>query len=165
VHPGSHVLLRIAFRHRACSQSFNRALAGEFNTIFSGVGSLMAARTVLLVEDYADTRELFKILLEAEGFKVFAVESGPDALEAAVKSLPDIIIMDMSLPGMDGCQVTRQLRTLPGFATVPIIACTAHNQWEWRAKAILAGCTDFIRKPIDFGALNTAIQRALPNTP
>jgi len=68
----------------------------------------------------------------------------------------------MSLPGADGYQAARLIRQLPGCNNVPIIACTAHNQWEWRAKSISAGCDGFIAKPIDFDQLSQLLRRLLP---
>ena len=74
---------------------------------------------------------------------------------------PDLILMDMSLPVMDGCQATMQMRAQPELAAVPIIGCTAHNQWEWRSKAILAGCTDFMTKPLNSAGLVAMLSRYL----
>jgi CheY-like chemotaxis protein len=128
----------------------------------SALGIKPVARTVLVVEDYEDTRELLRIMLESQGYHVITVNNGLDAVDVATVSHPDAILMDMSLPGVDGCQAAKRIRERPGLAAVPIIACTAHNQWEWRAKAILAGCTEFIRKPVDFGSLNEVLQRVMP---
>jgi len=120
------------------------------------------AKRILVVEDYEDTREMFKVMLESQGYEVLEVDNGFDAVEIAQKALPDIILMDMSLPGLDGCQATRRIRAQPDTKWIPIIACSAHNQWEWRAKALLAGCTDFVRKPVDFISLNSLLTRVLP---
>lgn len=119
-------------------------------------------RLILVVEDTPDTRELIKLMLELEGYEVVVAARGDEAVRVALDQQPDAIIMDMSLPVLDGCQVTRAIRRLPGLEHVPIIACTAHNRWEWRAKAIVAGCDDFIEKPIDFGRLGSLLSRHLP---
>ncbi|MDX6712205.1 MAG: two-component system, cell cycle response regulator DivK [Blastocatellia bacterium] len=119
-------------------------------------------KRILVVEDYEDTREMFKVMLESQGYEVLQVDNGFDAVEIALKALPDIILMDMSLPGLDGCQATRRIRAQPDTKGIPIIACSAHNQWEWRAKALLAGCTEFVRKPVDFASLNSLLTRVLP---
>ena len=103
--------------------------------------------TVLVVEDTVDTRELIRLILEFKGYCVLEAENGLIGVEMALSERPDAILMDMSMPVMDGCQATRLIRKELPLA-VPIIACTAYNQWEWRGKAILAGCTDFITKPI-----------------
>jgi two-component system cell cycle response regulator DivK len=114
---------------------------------------------VLVVEDTQDTRELIKFALELSGYQVVEAERGDEAVEAAVRHHPDAIIMDMSLPVFDGCQATRTIRRQPGLEHVPIIACTAHNRWEWRAKAIVAGCDEFLEKPIDFARLGSMLSR------
>jgi two-component system cell cycle response regulator DivK len=119
------------------------------------------AKRILVVEDYEDTRELFKVMLESQGYEVLQVDNGFDAVEIAQKALPDIILMDMSLPGLDGCQATRRIRAQPDTKRIPIIACSAHNQWEWRAKALLAGCTEFVRKPVDLASLSSLLARVL----
>lgn len=101
-----------------------------------------------MVEDTADSRELMKLVLEAEGYRVLEAENGVVAVNTAQREQPDAILMDMSLPLMDGCQATKLIRQLPRLRTIPIIAFTAYNQWDWRSKAILAGCTDFLTKPL-----------------
>jgi len=102
-----------------------------------------------------------KLMLEFEGYRVLEAENGREAVETALRERPDAILMDMSLPVMDGCQATRRMRARPELASVPIIACTAHNRWEWRGKAILAGCTDFITKPLDSKELAAMLLRYL----
>jgi CheY-like chemotaxis protein len=104
--------------------------------------------TILVVEDTVDSRELVRLVLEADGYRVLEAENGVVAVDTAQREKPDAILMDMSLPLMDGCQATRRIRKLPGFLTTPIIAFTAYNQWDWRGKAILAGCTNFLAKPV-----------------
>jgi CheY-like chemotaxis protein len=117
--------------------------------------------TILVVEDALDSRELMRLILEAEGYRVLEAENGIVAMDTAQREQPDAIIMDMSLPLMDGCQATRNIRKLPGLRTTPIIACTAYNQWNWRGKAILAGCTDFLTKPLDVRRLLEMLSRYL----
>ena len=117
--------------------------------------------TVLIVEDDRDTREILRITLEGVGYHVIEAENGFDGLEAARQYEPDAILMDMSMPLMDGCQCTRKIRQNSRLATIPIIACTAYNRWEWRGKAILAGCTDFLPKPVDVPKLLTMLTRYL----
>jgi CheY-like chemotaxis protein len=109
--------------------------------------------TILVVEDTIDSRELMRLVLEAEGYRVIEAENGVVAVETALREKPNAILMDMSLPVMDGCEATRRIRKLPGFNATPIIAFTAYNQWDWRAKAILAGCTNFLTKPIQTNIL------------
>jgi CheY-like chemotaxis protein len=117
--------------------------------------------TVLVVEDNRDIRELIKLTLEVAGYRVIEAENGFDGIEAARQYEPDAILMDMSMPLMDGCQCTRRIRQNSRLAGVPIIACTAYNRWEWRGKALLAGCTDFLPKPLDAPKLLTMLSRYL----
>jgi two-component system cell cycle response regulator DivK len=117
--------------------------------------------TILVVEDTPDTRLLIKLMLEFEGYHVLEAENGLDGVEMARRERPDAILMDMSLPVLDGCQATMLIREEPALGAVPIIACTAYNKWAWRGKAILAGCTDFITKPIDFKGLLAMLSRYL----
>lgn len=118
-------------------------------------------QTILVVEDTADTREILRLLLEFEGFQVLEAENGLEAVEVALRERPDAILMDMSLPVMDGYHATRLIRERPELANIPIIACTAHNRWEWRGKAIIAGCNDFMTKPLDTKGLISMLSRHL----
>lgn len=117
--------------------------------------------TVLVVEDDRDIRALLKLTLEVAGYRVIEADNGVDGIAAARQYEPDAILMDMSMPLMDGCQSIRRIRQNPRLASVPIIACTAYNRWEWRGKAILAGCTDFLPKPVDSEKLLTMLARYL----
>ena len=118
-------------------------------------------QTILVVEDTPDTRELIRLMLERKGYRVLEAENGIEAVEMANSERPDAILMDMSLPLMDGCQATKHIREQPELASVPIIACTAHNPWEWRSKAILAGCNDFMTKPLSSDGLVDMLSRYL----
>ncbi|HEV2704373.1 MAG TPA: response regulator [Pyrinomonadaceae bacterium] len=116
---------------------------------------------VLVVEDFEDTRTLLRFMLRMYGYNVIEADNGQEAVEVAQREHPDAILMDMSLPIMDGCQATRRIREQPALKDVPIIACTAHNQWEWRGKAIIAGCDEFMAKPLDADKLNLMLSRLL----
>jgi CheY-like chemotaxis protein len=116
---------------------------------------------ILVVEDTTDSRELIRFVLEAEGYRVLEAENGIAAVETAQRERPNAILMDMSLPLMDGCEATRIIRKIPALGTTPIIAFTAFNQWDWRAKAILAGCTDFLAKPLQAKVLLDMLARYL----
>ena len=118
--------------------------------------------TILVVEDFSDARNLMRLVLETEGYRVIEAGNGIDAVETAQREHPDAILMDMSMPFMDGCQATKRIRQSPSLCNIPIIACTAHNRWEWRSKAILAGCTDFLTKPLETDALLSMLSRYLP---
>ena len=116
---------------------------------------------ILVVEDDPDLRELFRLTLEVAGYDVIEAKNGIEGIAAARLHEPDAILMDMSMPLMDGCQSTRRIRQNPRLAKVPIIACTAYNRWEWRGKALLAGCTDFLPKPVDSDKLLSMLSRYL----
>ena len=120
------------------------------------------AYTILVVEDTSDSRELMRLVLEAEGYCVLEAENGVVAVDTALREYPDAILMDMSMPLMDGCQATIRMRRLPALRATPIIAFTAYNQWEWRSKALLAGCDDFLTKPIRTRLLLETLTKYLP---
>lgn len=120
---------------------------------------------ILIVEDTPDTREMLKKVLELKGFNVLEAEDGWEAVEVALREIPDLILMDMSLPVMDGCQAARFMRDQLKLSGIPIIACTAHNRWEWRGKAILAGCADFMTKPFNTEELINMLSRHLHRAP
>lgn len=118
-------------------------------------------RKILVVEDYADSRYIMKFMLESYGYEVCEARDGREALESCRNCLPDLILMDMSMPVMDGLTATRFIRRLNrGCAAVPIIAVTAHGT-QYYDRAIEAGCNDLIGKPIDFDSLNPLIVQYL----
>ncbi|HEX8119021.1 MAG TPA: response regulator [Pyrinomonadaceae bacterium] len=116
---------------------------------------------VLVVEDTPDTREFLRLLLEAEGYEVTTAADGLAAVGEALREPPDAIIMDMSLPGLDGYNAARLIRREPALADVPLIACTAFNRWEWRGKAIAAGFDAFMTKPIETQRLTATLAALL----
>ena len=118
--------------------------------------------TILVVEDTVDSRDLIRLILETEAYRVLEAPNGLVAVDVAKREQPDLILMDMSLPLMDGCEATRRIRQIPTHRTTPIIAFTAYNQWAWRSKAILAGCTDFLTKPVQTNLLFEMLVRYLP---
>ncbi len=121
----------------------------------------MREYTVLLVEDTADVRMMMRVMLEKRGFRVREAANGLQAIELVRREKPDAILMDMSLPGADGYQSARLIRQLPACNGIPVIACTAHNRWEWHAKSITAGCNAFFAKPVDFDRLNKVLLQLL----
>ena len=108
---------------------------------------------ILLVEDNEDNRDMLSRRLERKGFSVTLAVDGQDGVTRAVEDLPDIILMDMSLPVMDGWQATQQLKDNVKTAGIPIIALTAHAMSSDREKALQAGCDDYDTKPVDFQRL------------
>jgi two-component system cell cycle response regulator DivK len=116
---------------------------------------------VLLVEDTEDNRFMMRRLLEMSGFEVVEARNGEEAVRMACDKRPEMILMDLSLPIIDGLAATRRIRALPGFETVPIVAVSAHDTADFHADALAAGCNSYITKPIDFGQLELLIRRLL----
>ena len=108
---------------------------------------------ILLVEDNELNRDMLSRRLMRRGYEVVLALDGQEALDMASQTAPDLILLDMSLPVIDGWEVTHQLKGLPGSATIPIIALTAHAMSGDRERALLAGCDDYDTKPIDFPRL------------
>ena len=108
---------------------------------------------ILLVEDNEDNRDMLSRRLERKGFTVILAVDGQDGLDKAQSELPDIILMDMSLPVMDGWEATKVLKGDPDTAQIPVIALTAHAMSSDREKAIEAGCNDYDTKPVDLQRL------------
>lgn len=111
-------------------------------------------KTILLVEDNEDTRQMMTFALERRDYTVIAAADGHQAVDAALDSMPDLILMDMSLPQMDGLSATKLIRSVERLNTVPIIVITAHSNL-YTEQALEVGCNAVISKPIDFGVLDT----------
>ena len=125
---------------------------------------------ILLVEDNEMNRDMLSRRLERKGFEIVLAGDGEECLSIAVAAHPDLILMDMSLPILDGWEATRRLRAEPATTATPIIALTAHAMAGDRDKAILAGCDDYDTKPIEFAHLLEKIEKLLargraPSTP
>lgn len=105
--------------------------------------------TVLLIEDNEQNRYLTQFLLEARGFHVLSAEDGPRGVSLAAEQVPFLILLDIQLPAMDGYAVARELRKIPALDRVPIVAITSYAMVGDREKALAAGCTGYIEKPID----------------
>ena len=105
-------------------------------------------KKILLVEDIELNRDLMVQLLE-DDYEVVTAEDGARAIEVAESERPDLILMDMSLPVMDGWEATRRLKADPAFKDTPVIALTAHAMHGDEERARAAGCDDYITKPID----------------
>lgn len=118
--------------------------------------------SVLLVEDYEDNRLMMRQLLEMSGYRVFEATNGAQAIKLARLEVPDLILMDLSLPQVDGLSATRQIRTVPYLRNVPIVAVSAHDTADFHAEALAAGCNEYVTKPIDFGQLELVIKELLP---
>ena len=102
---------------------------------------------VLLAEDFEDARELYRDYLEFSGFAVETAGNGREAIERAIALLPDVILMDASMPVLDGWQATRELKANPATRHIPILALTAHAFDDARQEAKAVGCDGFVTKP------------------
>jgi two-component system cell cycle response regulator DivK len=109
--------------------------------------------TILYVEDDTNNRVLIRRILMAEGYAVVEAENGPQGIELAKATRPDLILMDINLPDMDGYEATVRLRALDEMRGVPIVALTANVMKGDREKTLAAGCSGYIHKPIDVDRL------------
>ena len=112
---------------------------------------------VLLVEDFEDTRLFMRLALEDQGFIVFEAENGHAAVETAIRENPDVILMDLTLPLMDGFEATKLIRRNELLKNVPIIAVTAHQEDDFRSDAKASGFDAYVTKPIDVNWLKELI--------
>jgi len=119
---------------------------------------------VLLVDDYPDAREMYTEYLEFSGFEVVEAENGMEALQRAVDAAPDIILMDLSLPVMDGWEATRRLKADKRTASIPVVALTGHALAGISEGAKRAGCDAFVTKPCLPEDLVKEIRRILETT-
>ncbi len=116
---------------------------------------------ILLVEDNEMNRDMLSRRLQKQGYEVVLAEDGEDGVTKAQTESPALIIMDMSLPGIDGWEATRRLKATLQTQNIPVIALTAHAMSDDRAKALAAGCDDFDTKPVDLSRLLSKIQALL----
>ena len=119
------------------------------------------SRCILLIEDNEQNRYLLTFLLEQHGFRVLAVADGPRGIEAARAHLPDLILLDIQLPTMDGYAVARALRQHEALQATPIIAVTSYAMPGDREKALEAGCVGYVEKPIDPDTFVAEMERVL----
>ena len=122
-----------------------------------------SAKRVLVVDDFDDSRFSLSMLLKIEGYEVIEATDGAQAIEKALSDKPDLILMDLSLPVIDGLSATRQIRQSDAMKRVPIIALTAHDLIDIQNQAQDAGCTDYAPKPIDFTLLIDMMAKYLDN--
>ena len=118
-------------------------------------------RRILLVEDNDSSREMLTRRLQKHGYEVTTATNGQEALDMIRREAPDVILLDMSLPVMDGWAAVRELRADAAIRHVPVIALTAHAAREDRERAIEAGCDDYETKPVDMPRLLSTIERWL----
>ncbi len=120
-------------------------------------------RSILAIEDNDDMREFLQRILERRGFRFLGAGDGSDGLELALQERPDLILMDLALPGLDGYEATRLLKSKPDYASIPIVAVTAHARAVDQERAMEAGCNAYISKPYSIHELFALIDRFLPS--
>jgi two-component system, cell cycle response regulator DivK len=115
-------------------------------------------RTVLVVDDFDDTRLLLRTWLERRGFRVVEADNGVDAVARAESDTPDLIIMDVQMPKLDGLAATRQIRKVKELDNVPIVAVSAYGADQFREQALAAGCDEYVSTPFEPAALEGIIR-------
>lgn len=121
-----------------------------------------SSQKVMVVEDFEDNRFMMRRLLEMSGYSVVEAMNGEEAVEIARREQPSLILMDLSLPLLDGLAATRRIRQHEELRNVPIVAVSAHDTADFHADALAAGCNDYVTKPIDFEQLEGLLIRLLP---
>src|SRR6266404_8708097 len=106
-------------------------------------------RTILVVDDFDDTRLLLRTWLERKGFRVIEAEDGIQAVAIAQEESPDLIIMDLEMPRLDGLAATRRIRQVKELETVPVVAVSAYGADQFREKALAAGCNEYVSTPFE----------------
>jgi CheY-like chemotaxis protein len=106
-------------------------------------------RTILVVDDFDDTRLLLRTWLEKRGFRVVEAHDGVEAVRRAESESPDLIIMDVEMPELDGLAATRKIRGIEGLGTVPILAVSAYGADQFREPALAAGCNEYVSTPFE----------------
>jgi two-component system, cell cycle response regulator DivK len=119
---------------------------------------------ILVIEDNEQNLYLVTFLLEQNGFNIFAARSGPEGIEMAGRIDPDLILLDIQLPIMDGYAVAHELRQNPDLQNVPIVAVTSYAMVGDKEHALEAGCTGYIEKPINPATFVAEIERYLPGS-
>jgi CheY-like chemotaxis protein len=122
-----------------------------------------ARRTILVVDDFDDTRLLLRTWLEKKGFRVVEAENGNQAVAKAEAERPDLIIMDVEMPEMDGLSATRKIRTLKQLEGVPVLAVSAYGAAQYRLEALAAGCNEYVSTPFEPDELEKLIRSLISN--
>jgi len=128
----------------------------------SSGGGPQSTPTVLIAEDNEDGLFMLRTLLELKGYRVLEARNGSEAIESALRDLPDLMLLDLQLPLMDGLSVTRQFRSRAHDQHVPIIIVSGHNPLTHAKVARAAGCDEYLLKPIDMDALDRLLETFAP---
>ncbi len=124
----------------------------------------MAKKKILCVEDDPVSRKLVRDVLQANGYETEEVTSGEEAVVKAAQIMPDLIVMDIRLPGIDGLEATRRLKSDPSTAGIPVVAVTAHAMPEDEARILAAGCQAYLAKPLRFAEFISVVRSLLSGT-
>jgi CheY-like chemotaxis protein len=120
---------------------------------------------ILVVEDNPANRMLIEAVLQADGYRVNTARTAPEALASIQADRPDLILMDIQLPGQDGLSLTRHLKSDPAQAGIPVVAMTAHAMTADRQRSLDAGCVGYIAKPFDTRLIGSQIEGFLGRAP
>ncbi|HXI26500.1 MAG TPA: response regulator [Pyrinomonadaceae bacterium] len=118
--------------------------------------------TILVAEDSVDSREMLCTLLTMKGYEVCEAGDGAVAVEVALRTVPDLIFVDLQIPKLDGLGVARKLRLYPKLQKTPIVILSGYDPAKYRQAAIDAGCNDYLVKPIDFDRLEKLLNTIVP---
>ena len=117
-------------------------------------------KKILIVEDFAGVRNFMKFLIESYGYQALEAGDGEKAIESVLQEQPDLILMDLSMPIMDGLEATKEIKGLDGMDKLPIIAVTPHGE-SYYEQALEAGCDSLINKPLDMSTLEPVLNQYL----
>lgn len=120
---------------------------------------LQSRPTILVAEDHADSRLLFRLFLESKGCRVVEAADGLEAVAAVERERPDLVLMDVGLPGLDGLSVTRLLRERESLRILPVVIISGHAAAEDRDRAVAAGCSEYLTKPLELKQLDEVLER------
>jgi CheY-like chemotaxis protein len=151
-------LLRLAISNQNCT-TFGNVDSDWHRAVYERGHQNM--RTILVVDDYEDVRRMLKVLLESEHFRVLEASTGTQALNLLKNGRPDVILMDLALPGIDGFETTHRVRKIDGFQNTPIIVLTASSGQSIYETALRVGANYFMAKPIDFDELAELLKQIL----
>lgn len=114
---------------------------------------------VLIVEDFADTRELLMMIVRLRGCDVAEAKDGQEAVDLAASEMPDLILMDLNLPVLDGWEATRRIHACRETSHIPVVAISAQCRDDWKERAIKAGARECLEKPVNFAAMESLLDR------
>jgi len=115
--------------------------------------------TILIAEDFDDARQLLSMIIQMRGCQVIEAANGMEAVEAATRELPDLILMDLNMPVLDGWEATRRIVSQPATRHIPVVAISAQGSETWKERAFNAGVCDYLTKPVDLEMFDQLLRR------